>query len=77
MIEKFKSWIIHRLGGVTIEEHRQKNFQAFDSGVHAAFEKNREYARSLNGLQADEWCQRMYAFIDNYIEQLEKVTSND
>ena len=34
MIKKFKSWIIHRLGGVTINEIEQKDSNSFDMGIY-------------------------------------------
>lgn len=70
MIKKFKSWIIHRLGGVTINEIEQKDSNSFDMGTYVTLESLRDYARSLNGLSADEWCRRMYAHIDDSIKQL-------
>lgn len=56
MTKKFKIWIIHRLGGVTINEIERKNSNSFDMGIYVTLEFLRDYARSLNGLPADEWC---------------------
>ena len=70
MIKKFKSWIIRRLGGFTEDEIKQEGCHTIDVGTYVALTSLRDYARSLNGLSADEWCRRMYAHIDDSIKQL-------
>lgn len=70
MFNKFKNWIIHRLGGVAENEFKQEGCHTFDVGTYVTLTSLRDYARDLNGLSADEWCRRMYAHIDDSIKQL-------
>lgn len=63
MKKKIKTWLIHRLGGVTESEMRQSNFNSACFGACKALAIIKEYADSLNGMPADEWCKLMYEYI--------------
>lgn len=71
MKKKIKTWLIHRLGGVTVSEKRKNNKKIFRLGMQGACIDIRDYADSLYGKPADEWCKLMYECI---CEQLESVS---
>lgn len=63
MKKKIKTWLIHRLGGVTESEKRKSNKKIFRLGMNGACIDIRDYADSLYGKPADEWCKKMYEYI--------------
>ena len=71
MKKKFKAWIIHLLGGVTVNEIFQSNINSAYIGAYQALDIIKKYADSLNGKPADEWCELVYKQI---CKQLESVT---
>lgn len=71
MKKKFKTWIIHRLGGVTVSETQQNNFNNACFGARKALAIIKEYADGLNGKPADEWCELVYKQI---CRQLDSIT---
>lgn len=70
MKKKIKTWLIILLGGVTEEESRESDMNAY-VGAYVALTTIKEYADSLNGTPADEWCKLMYKQI---CRQLDSVT---
>ena len=68
MKKKIKTWLILLLGGVTEEESRESDMNSAYVGAYVAI---KEYADSLNGTPADEWCKLMYKQI---CRQLDSVT---
>lgn len=73
MKKKIKTWLIHLLGGVTENEALQSNFNCACLGSYKALAIIKEYADSLNGKPADEWCELVYKQI---CRQLESVTQH-
>ena len=71
MKKKIKTWLIHLLGGVTENEALQSNFNCACLGSYKALAIIKEYADSLNGRSADEWCELVYKQI---CRQLDSVT---
>lgn len=73
MKKKIKTWLIHLLGGVTVSEMQQSNFNCACFGARKALAiiKEKEYADSVNGKPADEWCELVYKQI---CRQLDSVT---
>lgn len=70
-MKKFKTWLIHLLGGVTAREIHQSNINSACFGAYQALTIIKEYADSLNGKTADEWCELVYKQI---CRQLDSVT---
>lgn len=70
MKKKIKTWLILLLGGVTEEESRENDMNSAYVGAYA-LTTIKEYADSLNGTPADEWCKLMYKQI---CRQLDSVT---
>lgn len=71
MKKKIKTWLIHLLGGVTVAENRKRNYISFLLGMKGACIYIRDYADSLYGTPADEWCKLMYKQI---CRQLDSIT---
>lgn len=69
-MKKFKTWLIHLLGGVTVAESRKRNNISFLLGMKGACIDIRDYADSLYGKPADEWSELMYEFICGLQERL-------
>lgn len=71
MKKKIKTWLILLLGGVTEEESRESDMNSAYVGAYVALTTIKEYADSLYGTPADEWCKLMYKQI---CRQLDSVT---
>ena len=92
-MKKFKTYLIHLLGGVTKREARHAQFRqmvelvpdvmhkALPLGSLIAIKHLKSYADSLNGIPADEWCKRMYdaisADVENYEKQFDKANKHE
>lgn len=63
MKKKIKTWLIHLLGGVTVEESKNSGKGHYRIGVFFTLADLKYYADSLNGKSADEWCKKMYEYI--------------
>lgn len=77
MKNKFKTWLIHLLGGVTVSESRKKYEKIFLLGMKGACIDILDYADSLYGKPADEWCKQMYEFICGLQERLNNGTDEE
>lgn len=77
MKKKIKTWLIHLLGGVTVSESRKKNGKTFRLGMKGACIDILDYADSLYGKPADEWCKQMYEFICRLQEFLGNGTDEE
>lgn len=62
-MKKFKIWLIHLLGGVTVEESKNSGKGYYRIGMLFTLADLKHYAESLNGKSADEWCKLMYEYI--------------
>lgn len=72
-MKKFKTWIIHLLGGVTVSELQERGVDRSFVGAFVALTIVKKYSESLYGTPADEWCKLMYTQI---CRQLESVTQH-
>lgn len=61
-----RTWLIHKLGGITKEEINTKTWNAYMKGEYIALDRLRTYAESLYGLPAEEWCKSVYFRMVNY-----------
>lgn len=71
MKKKIKTWLIHLLGGVTVSESQEHYKSICYNSAYISLTTIKEYADSLNGTPADEWCKLMYKQI---CRQLDSVT---
>lgn len=77
MKKKIKTWLIHLLGGVTVEESKNSGKGHYRIGVFFTLADLKYYADSLNGKPADEWCKQMYEFICRLQEFLDNGTDEE
>lgn len=71
MKKKFKTWLIHRLGGMTREESNESDHNSYDTGVYTTMISVRNVAKRLYGRPAEEWCKAMYRYLDDSIKTYE------
>ena len=76
-MKKIKTLLIHLLGGVTVAESRKRGKKSFYLGMKGACIDIRDYADSLYGKPADEWCKLMYEFIWGLQERLMHGTDEE
>ena len=77
MKKKIKTWLIHLLGGVTGKEIHQSNINSACFGAYQALTIIKEYADSLNGKPADEWCELVYKQICRQLNSLTHGTDEE
>lgn len=77
MKKKFKTWLIHLLGGVTVSESQEhyKNICNISSYISLTIIK--KYAEEIYGKPADEWCKLMYEEICKQLESVEHGTDKE
>lgn len=68
IINNLRTWLIHKLGGVTSEECFSKSYKSYIKGELVIIGRLRIYANSLYGLTAEDWCKKMYKRISYYYE---------
>lgn len=74
-MKKIKTWLIHLLGGWTAREIHQSNMNSACFGAYQALTIIKEYADSLNGKPADEWCELVYKQICRQLESVVNGTN--
>ena len=77
MKKKFKTWLIHLLGGVTVSESQEhyKNICNISSYISLTIIK--KYAEAIYGKPADEWCKLMYEEICKHLDSLTHETDEE
>ena len=65
-----KTWLIHALGGVTADESRESDANAFGVGEFIELTRIKEHADKLYGEPAEEWSRHMYEFIEQEMDEL-------
>lgn len=71
MKKKIKTWLIHRLGGLTVAESKASDKAGLQSGTYVTLISLKLFADRMNGLPAEEWSRRMYQHITDSIKQME------
>ena len=74
MKQRIKTWLIHKLGGITRTEACNVKRDNLSTGTYVALVSLRIFADNMNGTPADEWCKRMYDHICEQIERMERTT---
>lgn len=77
MKKKIKTWLIHLLGGVTVEESKKSGKGYYRIGMLFTLADLKHYAESLNGKPADEWCKLMYEEICKHLGSLTDGTDEE
>lgn len=60
ILNNLRTWLIHRLGGLTVEESQESDYNSYDMGYLFACIEHKAYAESLYGISSEEWCKKMY-----------------
>ena len=60
-MKKIKDYFIHLFGGHTTEELTT----AYKNGRMDFIVQVHDYMRELNGLNADEWCHKVWTYVNN------------
>lgn len=76
-MKKIRTWLIHLLGGVTVSESQENYKNVCNISAYISLTIIKEYADSLNGTPADEWCKLMYEFICGLQERLTHGTDEE
>ncbi len=56
--------LIHALGGLTAQESMESDYNSYEMGAFMVACKALCYAKQLNGLNADEWCEKMCRYLE-------------
>lgn len=67
-MKKFKTWLIHFLGGKTKNECYELKKETYHFGICVTLIEIRDKMDSLYGKSADYWCKSMYKYISDKIE---------
>ena len=67
-IKSIKTWLIHKLGGVTERESTESNIRVYRQGRHDAFGDCIAKADEMFGVSADEWSEQMYKYFKSMTE---------
>ncbi len=70
MKKKIKTWLIHRLGGVTASESQERGIDRSFVGAYVALTIIKKYSESLYGKSADEWCELVYKQICRQLDSV-------
>ena len=76
-MKKFKIWLIHLLGGMTVSESMESDKKSAYLGAYTALYLIKGYAESLNGKLADEWCKLVYERICRQLESVANGTDEE
>lgn len=77
IMKKIKTWLIHLLGGMTVNESQGIDYISAITGANIALKTIKDYADGLNGKPADEWCKLMYECICGLQERITYGTDEE
>lgn len=67
----FRTWLIHKLGGLTIKESQQSDNNSYNIGYFIACRNHLDFADSLYGRPSEEWSKQMYDRLKSDYKQWE------
>lgn len=70
MMNRIKDRIISWLGGYTLEELEESNFNEHFNGRLAALSYVKKHMDSMYGIAAEEWCKSIYEYVEQNIDDL-------
>lgn len=76
-MKRFKTFLIHLLGGVTVSELQEIGIDRSYVGAFVALTIIKKYSESLYGKPADEWCKLIYEQICKQLESVEHGTDEE
>ena len=71
-MNKIKTILIHRLGGVTKEELKDERISYVKKGFRIEATAIQCELRDLNGLSAEEWCDAAWKYVAERVERYNK-----
>ena len=74
-MKRIKTFIIHALGGVTVEESKRSNANSYDIGCFCTLSSLKLKADTNYGASADDWCHCMYNTIIERLSFYERKTA--
>ena len=69
-MNRIKERIISLLGGYTLEELKESNYNSYNIGRFSAFNSVKRHMDSMYGIAAEEWCQSTYGYVEKNIDDL-------
>ena len=71
-MERIKSYLIHLLGGVTKQELAREKASSDLFWHFCMLNRIKHKADSLYGAPPEEWCRKVYSYITDEIDNIEK-----
>ena len=65
-----KKKLINLLGGITEQEAKESNYNSAQIGRYEALQQVQAYMRSINGEDADTWCNLAWRYVTDKIEEM-------
>ena len=79
-MERIKSYLIHLLGGITKQELARKEASSYlfwHSRMLIRINRIKHKADCLYGTPPEEWCRKVYSYITDEIDNMEKSVDNE
>ena len=76
ILGNIKASCIHALKGKTNNEHSLSEFNfGKDAGSQQAYNEVLNFAKSINGVSADDWCKMVYEFVESRTTDVDEETN--
>ena len=69
-MNSIRNRIISWLGGYTLEELKESNYNSYNIGRLSAFNSVKRHMDSMYGIAAEEWCKSTYEYVEKNIYDL-------
>lgn len=69
-MNKIRNKLIHWLGGYTEQEMRDSSYNAAQMGRDKTLIEVQAYMRSINGEEAETWCDLAWKYVTRKIEEM-------
>lgn len=75
--KKIQEYLIHMIGGMTVEESQESDSNSHDIGKVATLLDIKDEMDAMYGAPADEWAKRIYAYVNNKIDNIVKPNKDN
>ena len=75
IFDKIRKKLIHWLGGYTEQEMRDNSYNATQIGRYNTLIEVQAYMRSINGEEAETWCDLAWKYVTRKIEEMSNETN--
>ena len=69
-MNKIRKKLIHLLGGYTEQEMRDNSYNSAQNGRYKTLIEVQAYMRSINGEEAETWCDLAWQYVTRKIEEM-------